>query len=386
MADGESDYAISHRLSAYIYGMSWSYRIVRIAGTDVKMHVTFLLLPILWGLQGYETGGTSGALTAIALILGIFFCVLLHEFGHIFMARHFGVRTPDVILLPIGGVARLERMPDEPRQEFLIALAGPAVTLLIAAVLYGYLRIVGQDPKILSWASEGSSFPAELMQVNAFLLLFNLIPAFPMDGGRVFRSLLAMRVGLPRATRIAAGTGQAIAIVLGTIGLLNGPILLALIAFFVFVGAGAEAQAVEMKVAGSGVRVGDMMMTKFATIPVHARLEQAVTMLLDADQKEFPVVDNEGRIEGILSRDNLIAGLSQRGPQSTVQEAMTPHVPALHPGQSFDEAVNRLKASGVPALPVLDESGRLVGLLSLENVAELVLVRRAVGQRAAKQA
>jgi len=205
-----------------------------------------------------------------------------------------------------------------------------------------------------------------------------------MDGGRVLRSLLAMRIGLPRATRIAAGIGQMMAVLIGLYGLSQNAIMLMLIAFFVFVGAGAEVNAVDMKTAGLGVRVGDMMMTRFATILVHARLEQAVQMLLEADQKEFPVVDNEGRIEGILSRDNLIAGLSQRGPQSTVAEAMTPRVPSLHPGQSFDEAVNRLKASGVPALPVLDDSGRLVGLLSLENVAELVLVRRAVGQRAGK--
>jgi len=365
--------------------MGWSYRIIRIAGTDVKVHFTFLLLLGFLGLQAYQSGGTPAVVETLAFILGVFLCVLLHEFGHITMARRFGVRTPDVILLPIGGVARLERMPDEPRQEFLIALAGPAVTLAIAGGLYAWLHIQGQHPPILAGELQAGSLIIQLMQVNAFLLVFNLIPAFPMDGGRVFRSLLAMRIGLPRATRIAASIGQFLAIGLGLAGLyFDGAYMLVFIAFFVFLGAGAELNAVEMKTAGLGVRVGDMMMTRFATIPIHARLEQAVRMLLDADQKEFPVLDNEGRIEGILSRDNLIAGLSQRGPQSTVQESMTPRVPALHPAQGFDEAVNRLKASGVPALPVLDESGRLVGLLSLENVAELVLVRRAVGQRAAK--
>lgn len=360
--------------------MRWSYRIIRIAGTDVKVHVTFLLLLGFLGLQGYQSGGTPGAVENLSFILGVFLCVLLHEFGHIFMARHFGVRTPDVILLPIGGVARLERMPDEPRQEFLIALAGPAVTLAIAGGLYGYLRIQGLHPALLAATLVGS-LSVTLMQVNVFLLLFNLIPAFPMDGGRVLRSLLAMRIGLPRATRIAASIGQVVAVILGLTGLYLNAYMLVFIAFFVFIGAGSELNAVEMKTAGLGVRVGDMMMTRFQVIPVHARLEQAVRMLLDADQKEFPVVDNEGRIEGILSRDNLIAGLSQRGPQSTVQEAMTPRVPALHPAQGFDEAVHRLRGSGVPALPVLDDSGHLVGLLSLENVAELVLVRRAEGQQ-----
>lgn len=361
--------------------MRWSYRIIRIAGTDVKLHVTFLLLLGFLGLQAYREGGTPAMTETLAIILGVFLCVLLHEFGHIFMARHFGVRTPDVILLPIGGVARLERMPDEPRQEFLIALAGPAVTLAIAAGLYAYLRAWGIHPRLLSWELDPNSLTVALMQVNVFLLLFNLIPAFPMDGGRVLRSLLAMRIGLPRATRIAARIGQSLAVVAAVYAVTQpGSGLLVLIAFFVFLGAGAELNAVEMKTAGRGVRVGQVMITQFQTIPIHARLDQAVQMLLGTDQKEFPVVDNDGRVEGMLSRDNLIAGLSQRGPQSTVEEAMTPRVPALHPGLAFEDAVQRLRASGIPALPVLDDAGRLVGLLNQENVAELVLVRRAIGR------
>lgn len=363
--------------------MRWSYRILRIAGTDVKVHVTFLLLLGYIGYAAYRAAppglGTQAVGEALAFFGGVFLCVLLHEFGHIFMARHFGVTTPDVILLPIGGVARLQRMPEEPKQELLIALAGPAVTLAIAGGLYAWLYFQGIHPRLISWTVEGPTLIAELMQVNCFLLLFNLLPAFPMDGGRVLRALLAMRLGLPRATRIAANVGQVLAVALGLFGLsIEGGTMLVLIAFFVFLGAGAEASAVETRFAGLGVRVGDMMMTRFEIIPIHARLEQAVRMLLAADQKEFPAVDNDGRVEGILTRDNLIAGLSQRGPQSTVQEAMTARVPALHPGQSFEDAVNQLKTSGVSALPVLDDSGRLVGLLSLENVAELVLVRRAL--------
>lgn len=357
--------------------MRWSLRILRIAGTDVKVHITFLLLGV-YVFQAYQDGGAEAALGMTEFLLGVFLCVLLHEFGHIFMARRFGVRTPDVILLPIGGVARLERMPDEPRQELLIALAGPLVTLAIAGGLYTWLHFQGIHPRLISRSLDGPTLIAQLMQVNAFLLLFNLLPAFPMDGGRVLRALLAMRIGLPRATRIAANVGQIAAVGLGLIGLTQDALGLVLIAFFVFLGAGAEVSAVETRFAGLGVRVGDMMMTRFETIPVHARLEQAVRMLLAADQKEFPAVDNDGKVEGILTRDNLIAGLSQRGPQSTVQEAMTMRVPALHPGQGFEEAVNRLKASGVSALPVLDDSGRLIGLLSQENVAELVLVRRAL--------
>ncbi|HEV8125250.1 MAG TPA: site-2 protease family protein [Gemmatimonadales bacterium] len=232
--------------------MRWSYRIIRIAGTDVKMHVTFLLLLAFRALGGYQEGGTSGLATELVFTTGIFLCIVLHEFGHIFMARRFGIRTPDVILLPIGGVARLERMPSEPRQEFLIALAGPAVTLGIAAVLYGYLRAWGLHPPLLSLELDGRSITTALMQVNVFLLLFNLIPAFPMDGGRVLRSLLAMRLGLLPATRIAARIGQTLAIVAGVYGFQSHATMLVLIAIFVFLGAGTELNAVELRAARTG--------------------------------------------------------------------------------------------------------------------------------------
>lgn len=361
--------------------MSWSYRILRIAGTDVKVHVTFLLLLVWQGLAGLQAGGAAELWLTVGLLVAVFTCVLLHEFGHILMAKRFGIRTPDVILLPIGGLARLERMPEEPRQELLIAVAGPVVTLGIALAFYGYLALAGDAPSVLSLDLANTSVAALLMRINVMLLLFNLLPAFPMDGGRMFRALLAMKFGFPRATRTAAAVGQFLAFSGGMYGLVTNQFILVLIAFFVFLGAGAEVQAMETKAAGMGIRVGEMMMTRFQTIPVHAPLQRAVQMLLDTDQKEFPAVDNDGRIEGLLSRDNLIAGLSQRGPQSTVAEAMTPRVPGLHPNQTFEEAVSRLRASGVSALPVLDESGRIVGLLSLDNVAELVLVRRAVGQR-----
>lgn len=230
--------------------MRWSYRIIRIAGTDVKVHVTFFLLLAYRALQGNHAGGTPGLVTELVFTAGLFLCIVLHEFGHIFMARRFGIRTPDVILLPIGGVARLERMPSEPRQEFLIALAGPAVTLGIAALLYGYLRAWGIHPTLLSAELDGSSLTTALMQVNIFLLLFNLIPAFPMDGGRVLRSLLAMHLGLLPATRIAARVGQGLAIAAAAYALYQpGATMLLLIALFVFVGAGTELRAVEFRAA-----------------------------------------------------------------------------------------------------------------------------------------
>lgn len=356
--------------------MKWVYTIGRIAGTEIKVHLTFVLFLGWWALLGYREGGTGGALSAALLLLALFACILLHEFGHILMARRFGVRTPDVILLPIGGVARLERIPDEPRQELLIALAGPAVTAALALIFYLILRLTGGDADV-GQLNPIAPFLNQLLVTNIYLLLFNMIPAFPMDGGRVLRALLASRMGLVRGTRMAATLGQTLALVGGLYGITAQRPFLILIAFFVFLGASAEAEAVETRAAGDGLQVSQLMVTDFRTIPVYATLADAVDLLLSGEQREFPVVDNNGRIEGILTRDNLIRGLSKSGPGTPIAEAMTPGVPVVPPTLSFQEALERLRSSRLPALPVVDPAGALIGLLTADNIADLLLVQRA---------
>ncbi len=361
--------------------MKWSYRIGRVAGTDIKVHVTFLLLLAWVAYSAFAAGGTAGAIADTAYIVALFGCVLLHEFGHILTARRFGVRTPDVILLPIGGVARLERIPSEPKQELLIALAGPVVTFVIAAALYAVARASGQSPALWPPTLGSGSFAEQLMRINIWLLLFNLVPAFPMDGGRVLRSLLATRIGLVRATRIAGAVGQMLAVGMGLIGLFLPNPILVLIALFVFAGARTETASVENRAASEGIRVAQMMVTQFRTIPIHATLAEATDLLLAGEQREFPVVDNLGRTEGILTRDNLLRGLRERGPQATVGEAMTAPAPTVAPTLPFPDALEKLRASGLPALPVVDAAGALVGLLTMENISELLLVRRASAAR-----
>jgi stage IV sporulation protein FB len=252
------------------------------------------------------------------------------------------------------------------------------VTLAIVAVLYALVALTG-NTETLHQPDPEDPLLVNLLQVNLFLLIFNLIPAFPMDGGRVLRAILASRLGLVRGTRIAASLGQVLAIVGGIYGLTASPTqpFLALIALFVFLGASAESTAVETRVAGEGLHVAQMMVTDFRTIPVHATLAQAVELLLSGEQREFPVVDNLGRTEGILTRDNLIRGLNQRGPSSIVAESMTAAAPVVTPTLGFQDALERLRSSGLPALPVVDAGGALVGLLTLDNITDLLLVRRA---------
>jgi len=364
--------------------MQWSFRIGRVGGTDIKVHITFLALVAWWGYDAYAKGGGAAAVPAVLSLLALFACVLLHEFGHILTARHFGVRTPDVILLPIGGLARLERMPEAPREELLIAAAGPAVTLGIALLLYGALLATGAPLQPFEWEPTPAGLFHWLMWINVGLLLFNLLPFFPMDGGRMLRALLATRLGLERATRIAAQVGRGGALLLGAWGLglfarwgFGPNLVLVLIAVFVYFAAGAEGASVETRAAGRGLTVRELMITQFVALPVHATLQQAVDALVAGEQREFPVVDNWGKVEGLLTRDGLIRGLSQLGGGATVERAMTAGVEMLPVTLPFEEAIDRLARSGLPALPVVDANGALIGVLTRDNVTDVLMVRRA---------
>ncbi len=218
--------------------MPWSYRIARIAGIDVRIHATFLLLPLYFGFVEWRAAGPWAAAQSVFFILLLFLCVLLHEFGHAMAGRRYGIRTPDITLLPIGGVARMESLPDKPSQELVIAIAGPAVNVAIAAILAPVLMLTGgvfSGP-----ATEGRVLLHNLVLVNLGLVAFNLIPAFPMDGGRVFRALLAMRWSWTRATLIAGRTGQGVAVLFGLAALWDQNPLLLLVALFVFSGAQQE--------------------------------------------------------------------------------------------------------------------------------------------------
>jgi Zn-dependent protease len=357
----------------------WSFTIGTIGGTQVRIHATFLVLVGWYAWSAARSGGTPAGVSATIFLLSIFLCILLHVFGHIVMARRFGVRTPEVILSPIGGLARLERMPDEPRQELLIALAGPAVTAAIALILWLVLALADTrlDPAILGQAR--MPLLPGLLYVNVSLLIFNLIPAFPMDGGRVLRAILAKRKGMVAGTRIAARVGQGFAIALGLLALSESMPMLLLIAGFIFLGAQAEAAAVESRAAGRGIRASQMMVTNFRVLMVHATLREAADALLAGEQRDFPVVDNLGRLEGMLTRDLLIQGLSRLGAEATVGQAKAPIPATVAADLPFEAALSLLRQSGLSALPVVGPEGTLVGLLTLENISDLILVRRATG-------
>ena len=357
---------------------SWSFKIANIGGTEVRIHFTFLLLLLWVGWSAAMEGGADLAINAVGFVTSIFFCVLLHEFGHVLAARRYGIQTPDITLLPIGGVARLERMPREPWHEFVVAICGPLVNVVIATVLSICLRRFA--PVGLDFDPLHGSFVARLMQWNLIMVVFNLIPAFPMDGGRVLRALLAMFMDYGRATRMAASVGQGIAGIgfLWALLVWHNPILL-IIAIFIFLGAGQEAAMVSDEEAMSGLTVRDAMMTEFHTLREDATLGEAVEVLIKGSQHDFPVLGGDGEFVGILTRTGLIAGLSGAGSGHAVAEAMEACEERLDAGHKLTEAMQILRASPLPALPVMDGfSGRVIGLLTAENIAEMLLVRNAL--------
>ncbi len=359
--------------------MKWSVRIGTFAGIAVDMHATFLLL-IAWVALSHwlEGDNLSVVLDGVAFILALFGCVLLHEFGHALTAQRFGIRTRDITLLPIGGVSRLERMPEEPLQELWVALAGPAVNVVIAGVLYAGLHLAGAWQPIEQLGMIKGSFAERLMLVNGFLAAFNLLPAFPMDGGRVVRALLATRMDYARATRAAASLGQAMALLFAFAGFFANPFLL-FIALFVWIGAGQEAGLAQVRSVISGIPVTRAMLTNFVPLAPGDSLARAVELILAGSQQDFPVVENR-RVVGILLRSDLVVALAQRDQSSPVSEVMRRGFQTVEATEMLESALSRLTESDCPMLPVTRD-GDLVGLVTMENVGEFVMIQAALKPR-----
>lgn len=366
--------------------MKWSWKIGTFAGIGVYVHATFLLL-IAWValLHWREGDELAGILEGIFFVLAIFGCIVLHEFGHALTARRYGIKTRDITLLPIGGLARLERMPEDPKQELFVALAGPAVNVVIAAILFVLLQLFGRafPPTRLEnweWFYLGAgSFIYNLMVVNIFLVIFNMIPAFPMDGGRVLRGLLGTRMNYVKATNIAAGIGQAIAFVFGFIGLFGQNPFLVFIALFVYIGAAQEAGMVQMKAALGGIPVENAMLTNFAIMSPHDPLQRAIDLTIAGSQRDFPVVE-DSRVVGLLLQDDLIRALQQAHQSEPVSRAMKTEYEQCDAGEMLESVFVRLREDGAHTVPVM-RHGQLVGLLTMENIGEMLRIQAALEAR-----
>ncbi|HEX5397447.1 MAG TPA: site-2 protease family protein [Verrucomicrobiae bacterium] len=361
--------------------MKWSLKLGKLLGIDVYLHFTFLLLLGFLGFYYWHaTQNIEAALSGVAFIVALFGCVVLHELGHALMARRYGIKTRDITLLPIGGIARLEKMPEKPIQEFWVALAGPAVNVVIATVLFIGLAATGGFAPVEELGVTGGSFWQRLMVLNLILVAFNLLPAFPMDGGRILRALLAMRLGRRRATSFAANVGQGMAILFGIVGFFYNPFLI-FIAIFVYLGAQAEASMVEMQSALAGLRVRDAMMTRFRTLAPQDTLARAVTELLAGSQQDFPVLEN-GHPIGILRRNDLVKALSEGRRDDAVTAGMSRDCETADDTEPLQSAVESMRARQSATMPVM-AGGRMVGLLTLENISEMIMVNTAMEHQGA---
>lgn len=356
--------------------MSSSLKLGRIAGIPVFVHWTFFIL-IAFIVFGHVQAGHDlmATLEGVGFILALFGCVVLHELGHALAARRYGVPTTDITLLPIGGVARLQRIPEQPSQELVVAIAGP----LVNVVIVGLLLLIGVrlpqasavDPETLI----NTGFFSNLLMVNIFLVLFNLLPAFPMDGGRMLRALLAMKLDYARATRIAATVGQFMAILFVIRGLSGAPMLI-LIALFVWIGAEAEARMVQERVVLKDVPVREAMLTEYRTLSPGDTLGHAADLLLAGTQQDFPIVEH-GRALGVLTRPALMQGLAQAGRDASVADFRGDGVEVVEADSMLVPAIAKLREGGHACLLVVD-GGREVGLLTPENIGEFLMIQTAL--------
>jgi len=358
--------------------MRWSWRVATVAGIPIRIHVTFVLL-LVWLFWAGASRGLAHAAEGVGFILAAFACVVLHEFGHALMGRRYGVVTRDITLLPIGGVARLDRIPRRPSQEVAVALAGPLVNVVIAGSLFLAMRF---STRVYDFGDPGlieRSFIARLFVFNLGVTAFNLIPAFPMDGGRVLRALLALRLDYVRATRVAATVGQAIAFLFGFLGLFGPNPILLLIALFVFIAAGQESAFVRMRTVFEGVPVSRAMIKNFRALRSEDPISRAVELLLEGHQQDFPVLagpESDPPI-GILTRADIMKEIAGGRTDTSVGTVTRRICGPVLPGEMLEDVFRRMQESGCPAVPVFQPGRGLVGMVTLEHVGEFAMVEAA---------
>jgi len=337
----------------------------------LRLHFTFVLLLVFLIVVGL--GGEQSSLMSVLYLAALFGSVLLHELAHSVMSRRFGIKTLEIVMFPIGGVARLERNP-KPREEFWISLVGPFANLLIAALVFGWLYARGGLVNLADLVKPTDANLWERIAVgNLALAAFNLLPAFPMDGGRILRSVLAEYMVEDRASQIAARAGRILAFVMGLYGLLSMHFLVVFVAFFVYLGAAQESAAAIGRSLTQGIPVRDAMVRRFHTLSHANTIGDAARLLLETSQQDFPIVHG-GQVTGLLNRTGLLRAMAIEGSEAYVAGAMERDFPRLEPDMDLSEILPQMAHAGACALVMDGEN--LVGLLTAENLSEYLLLRR----------
>lgn len=378
-------------------GIGSSLKIARLWGINIQVHWSFTLI-LFYGAFLYGSGGNNmliGAVYGVVMILLLFVCVVLHELGHAITAKYFGVNVPHITLLPIGGVAQLERMPRKPTHEFLIAIAGPAVNIALALLLLPVAllavtlsmrtgAIYASIPALMR-AVQSMSLTGLLLSLagmNVLLAVFNLLPAFPMDGGRILRALLALRIRYVRATRIAVLVGRAMAVLFAIWGISGGGVFLLLIAFFVYVGGRGELEAVEGRYILKDFSARQAVNKDAHVLYTSEPISRAVDYIMKSYQGDFPVYDLGNNLVGVLTRPRLVATLRGQGQSGRIVDVMIPRamVPVTTADATLADAWEEMMAAGSRVIVVQDQD-QFLGLITLDDIGELIQVMGAAKER-----
>jgi Zn-dependent protease/predicted transcriptional regulator len=367
--------ACGHLVSVLGVNMRWSVPIGRVSGITLRLHVTFLLFLAFIGYGGFIEGGWSGAGWALAMLISIFACVVLHELGHSLVAQQLGVQVKSITLLPIGGVAGLRNIPEQPWHEIAITVAGPMVNVVIACLL---LPFTGLPSHLLfiEMPHDMRGLLLTLAQSNIMLFLFNCIPAFPMDGGRLLRALLALVIPYRRATAVAAAIGQGLAIVFVLVGLKMSSLWLIIIGAFIFMAAEGEERMVRIRSLLHDLDVEEVMSRDFAVLSPDDPASRGTELIYQTGQDDFPVVEND-HLVGIVTRPKLVEVMNAHGADAPVREAMNQDVFVVSPHEKVSRVYEEIIGDGNVSAVVMDD-GKLVGVLSPENISRYLLVQSSI--------
>lgn len=354
--------------------MNYKLYIGKVSGIKIFIHWTFALL-IAWIVYNdLKAGlGANDILWSIAFVLSIFGCVTLHELGHSLTAQRYHIKTKDITLLPIGGVASLESIPEKPKEELLVALAGPLVNVVIALLLLPFVHWPETTDALQGLNKVGgANFLISLLSVNLTLAVFNMIPAFPMDGGRVLRALLSYKMNRVKATRIAAGIGQALALGFVILGFYGNPFLV-FIGIFIFLGAQGESKYAQTRALFTGVTIREVMMKEVPLLEAHITIREAALQLLVGQNKSFVVVKN-GQPVGTLSQQEIIKALGEQGENALVENAMDNNLLYLDAGLSLEEGLKQLQVSK-KSLALVTAQNALLGAVDVQNITEFLMIK-----------
>lgn len=347
--------------------MKWSFQIGKLFGIPIRVHITFFLLLIFIGFYGSRLEGARSGLFGILSVILIFLCVIIHELFHSLVARSYGVKVIDIVLLPIGGVSEMEELPQKPKQEISVALAGPATSIILALIFYFAFAFLTPGMKSLKISIFQGNLLLNLFFINLILAIFNLLPAFPMDGGRVLRGLLGLRMDFLKATRIAVGIGEVFAIFLFFFGLFFNP-WLALIAIFIYLGAEGEKKATELKVAIADVPVKVAMLTDVEAITPDVTLGTVLEKICHGLQQDFPIIQGN-KVLGILSREKIFSALHNYPKDTKIREIMSQKFLSTTEDAALSEAFKQMTSEKLSVLPVM-KGEVLKGLISLEQIGK----------------